>query len=64
MFDYIYETEAEQYSFYRIPKVMFKADIFMQVSAEAKILYAVLLDRVSISLRNGWKDEQRHFLKC
>lgn len=65
MFDYIYETEAEQYSFYRIPKVMFEADIFMQVSPEAKILYAVLLDRVSISLRNGWKDEQgRVFIIC
>ena len=35
------------------------------MSAEAKILYGFLLDRVSVSLKNGWKDEQnRIFIIC
>ncbi len=34
-------------------------------SADAKILYGFLLDRVSVSLKNGWKDEQnRVFIIC
>ncbi len=65
MFDYFYETEGEEFRFYRIPKVLFESEAFRNLSTEAKVLYGVLLDRVSISARNGWKDEKgRVFIIC
>ena len=59
MFDYFYDFEADQFSFYRVPKVMFTQDIYNDLSTEAKILYGILLDRVSLSTKNGWKDEAK-----
>lgn len=56
--DYFYGSEAEQFSFYRLPKMLFTDDRFSNVSAEAKILYGLLLDRMSLSIRNGWVDEE------
>lgn len=47
--DYYYGNEAEQYSFYRIPKVLFTDSRFRGVSVEAKVLYGLLLDRMSLS---------------
>ena len=49
MYDYFYGAEAEQFSFYRIPKVLFTEKRFRSVSAEAKVLYGLLLDRMSLS---------------
>jgi len=54
--DYYYGNEAEQYSFYRIPKVLFTDRRFKDVSVEAKVLYGLLLDRMSLSVKNGWMD--------
>lgn len=54
--DFFYGNEAEQFSFYRIPKQLFTDKSFYEVSAEAKILYGLLLDRMSLSIRNGWID--------
>ena len=54
--DYYYGNEAEQYSFYRIPKVLFTDRRFRGVSVEAKVLYGLLLDRMSLSVKNGWMD--------
>ena len=56
--DYFYGTEAEQYTFYRIPKVLFTAPGFRRITADAKILYGLMLDRMGLSIRNGWLDEQ------
>ncbi|MBR0140303.1 MAG: replication initiator protein A [Firmicutes bacterium] len=58
MYDYFYGAEAEQFSFYRIPKVLFTEDRFKEISAEAKVLYGLLLDRMSLSARNGWQDAE------
>ena len=58
MFDYIYDMEAEESSFVRVPKILLKHETFQKISAEAKLLYCLLLDRTGISLRNGWKDKQ------
>lgn len=55
--DYYYGNEAEQYSFYRIPKALFTDPRYKPVSAEAKVLYGLLLDRMSLSVKNGWLDE-------
>lgn len=58
MFDYFYGAQSEQFAFYRIPKVLFTNDRFKYLSAEAKTLYGILLDRVPLSAKNGWIDEQ------
>ena len=56
--DYYYADQAEQFSFYRIPKVLFTEERFRSITAEAKILYGLLLDRMSLSARNGWLDKE------
>lgn len=58
MYDYFYGAEADQFSFYRIPKVLFTEERFKSISAEAKVLYGLLLDRMSLSARNGWLDDE------
>jgi len=55
--DYFYGSEAEQYSFYRIPKALFTDEHYKSVTVEAKVLYGLLLDRMGLSVRNGWVDE-------
>ena len=54
--DYYRGEEANQYNFYRIPKALFTDEHFKSVSAEAKILYGLMLDRMGLSTRNGWLD--------
>lgn len=58
IFEYFHGMEAEQYSFYRVPKVLFTAECFRSLSCEAKVLYGLMLDRMSLSLRNRWFDEK------
>lgn len=56
-FDYFYEEQSESYSFYRIPKMLFTEEIFEALSTDAKVLYGLLLDRISLSRENGWMDD-------
>ncbi len=56
-FNYFYGKEADMLSFYRIPKLLFKDDYFRELSTDAKVLYGLLLDRMSISVKNEWFDE-------
>ena len=56
--DYFYGGEAEQYSFYRIPKVLFTDQNYSTMTMEARVLYGLLLDRMSLSARNGWLDDR------
>ena len=58
MYDYFYGAESEQFSFYRIPKVLFTEERFKAISADAKVLYGLLLDRMSLSAKNGWQDKE------
>ena len=46
------------FAFYRVPKVLFTEDYFWNVSTDAKLLYGILLDRMNLSARNGWLDEE------
>lgn len=55
-YDYFYGQQSEQFSFYRIPKILFSEDKFWNVSTDAKLLYGILLDRMNLSARNGWLD--------
>lgn len=57
-FKYFYGTEADQFSFYRIPKALFTNDCFKELSSDAKILYGLMLDRMSLSIKNQWFDEE------
>ena len=57
-YDYFYGAQAEQFSFYRIPKALFTDTQFKDLSTDAKVLYGILLDRMSLSLKNHWLDEQ------
>ena len=56
-FDYFYGAEAEQFTFFRIPKVLFKDKRFKDMSTDAKLLYGLMLDRMGLSMRNRWIDD-------
>ena len=58
-FNYYYGSEADQFSFIRIPKIMLIDKVFQTLSMAAKVLYGVLLDRMSLSMKNGWLDEEK-----
>ena len=57
-FDYYYGIEAEQFSFYRVPRLLIKDERFKGLSSDAKLLYGLMLDRMSLSMKNGWLDEE------
>lgn len=57
-FNYYYGKEAEQFSFFRIPKLLFTDSIFASLSSDAKVLYGILLDRMNLSMKNNWIDEE------
>ena len=56
-FSYFSSTQAEHFAFYRIPKILFTDERFAMLSTEAKVLYALMLDRMSISRMNGLIDK-------
>ncbi len=55
--DYYYGTQAEQFSFFRIPRLLIKEDRFRVLSSDSKLLYGLMLDRMSLSMKNEWIDE-------
>ncbi|MBO5620605.1 MAG: replication initiator protein A [Butyrivibrio sp.] len=57
-FGYFHEEESEQFAFYRIPQILFKDEKFAKLSTDAKVLYGLFLNRVSLSKKNHWIDEQ------
>ena len=57
-FDYFYGSQSESFSFYRIPRCLITDPAFRGLSSDAKLLYGLLLDRMGLSARNGWYDDQ------
>ena len=57
-FDFYYGLQSQTFSFYRIPKLLFTDSRFSSMSTEAKTLYGILLDRMDLSMKNGWLDKQ------
>ena len=57
-FSYFYGQEADMLSFYRIPKFLFTNDTFKELSTDGKVLYGLMLDRMSLSIKNKWFDEE------
>ena len=58
MFNYYTKSEADQFSFIRIPKVLMTDDIFDSLSIQAKVLYGLLVDRMAVSNKNMWIVEE------
>lgn len=56
-FDYFYGRGADQFAFYQIPKILIMDEKFAGITMESKILYSLMLDRASLSAKNGWLDE-------
>ena len=56
-FDYFYGSQADSFAFYRIPRVLVTGDEFKSLSTDAKLLYGLMLDRMGLSIRNGWYDD-------
>ena len=56
--DYFYGQAGELFSFYRIPKALFQESQFQSLSTDAKTLYGILLDRMSLSVKNEWFDKK------
>ena len=59
-YDYFSLSDADDFSFYRIPKKLVLDPEYEDMSFEAKFLYGILLDRLELSRRNGWVDEKGH----
>lgn len=62
-FDYYYGSQAEQFSFYRLPKSLIKDKQLKRVSSDAKILYGIMLDRMSLLLFSKLNDTPFFTLK-
>ena len=57
-FGYFYGDQSESYSFYRFPKQLLVGEQFKRLSMDARVLYGLMLDRMGLSAKNGWRDEQ------
>ena len=57
-FDYYYGIEAEQFSFYRVPRILIKDKRFRKLSNDAKLLYGLMIDRMALSMKNEWLDNK------
>lgn len=55
--DYFYGDESEQFIYFRIPRLLITSPRFKHLSTDAKLLYGMLLDRMSLSAKNNWYDE-------
>ena len=56
-FSYFYGEESEQFSYFRIPRLLVRSKKFKTLSVEAKLLYGLMLDRMGLSSKHGWYDE-------
>ena len=56
--NYFYGSQADQFNFIRIPKELVVGEAFASLSVQAKILYGMLLDRMGMSSKNKWLDEE------
>ncbi|HDA6844789.1 TPA: replication initiator protein A [Staphylococcus aureus] len=54
-----YFTVQENYKerFYQIPKVFFTSENYKNLTNDMKIAYAILRDRLNLSIKNSWVDE-------
>lgn len=61
--EFFYGDEAEQFTFFRIPRLLITSPRFKGLSTEAKLLYGMMLDRMGLSMKNSWhEDDGRVFI--
>ena len=56
-FEYFYGDQPEYFTFYRTPKIFYTDKKYKLLSSDAKILYGIMFDRMSLSAKNGWCDD-------
>ena len=62
--DYFYGVPQESFTFYRTPKAFYTDEKYKSLSSDAKILYGIMLDRLSLSTKNNWRDEDGRIYIC
>ena len=50
--------DAQNFRYVRMPRRLFSDSRYADISPDAKMAYAFLLDRLPLSVRNGWVNEQ------
>ena len=64
-FNYFYGKQADLYGFVRVPKLLMTEKMFDPISIDAKLLYGLLIDRMSMAKKNDWIDEEKvHVCLC
>lgn len=53
-------SQVKTERFYQLPKYLFEDEYFKKMSAEAKIMYALLKDRFELSIQNEWVDKNNN----
>ncbi|MEB6286353.1 replication initiator protein A [Staphylococcus haemolyticus] len=53
-------SQVKTERFYQLPKYLFEDAYFKKMSAEAKIMYALLKDRFELSIQNEWVDKNNN----
>ncbi len=56
---YFYGTETESFLFVKLPKILFADQRFTDLSSDSKLLYSLMLDRVTLSITNNWTDNEK-----
>ena len=56
-FKFINQKDIYQYKFYMIPKELFVNERYTSLSPAAILLYGILLDRLTLSIKNNWIDK-------
>ncbi|WP_044930961.1 DUF6017 domain-containing protein [Butyrivibrio sp. AC2005] len=63
--NYFYGQESDQFNFIRIPKTLLYNPMYEDISLEEAVVYSMLLDRMQLSMKNGWYDELgRAYVYC
>ena len=62
--DYFYGDESQQFQYFRIPRLLITSPRFRSLSVEAKLLYGMMLDRMSLSVKNEWYDDDGRVYIC
>ena len=57
---YFKGKESETFRFVQVPYLFFEDENFRKLSSDAKILFGLMLGKMSLSRKNNWLDEEDH----
>lgn len=60
MYDYYSIQDVKLFNFFMIPKELIRDKSFASLSTDAKLLYGIMMERLTLSQKNGWVDGQGH----